>query len=630
MSAPGSEDEAPKLDFDWEEGLFRAGRAIFRRLRRRSTDDDDEAATFVVDGDAALTAFARVLSGADLRIRRTAGVGGLRGRDVVLPERIHCCDDAEVNRAILNTRVAIAAGLHLRRPWPPQTPGDIPLLYWLQLCSETIQKLRDDFPMFGELYDPLPAVELSQRPAPDTLRGRARYEEEARRSALAGGEPWRDEALRQRLKSTRPSKDSSPEIALWGRLVSVDSDVLGSAAADDQPEAVDGTESEALQHDDIRVLLLDEKDAQELPVHVFEKVETLENWQGGMRQMDGTDELDDHLEALDEVDMRDLVRGGEQAQSLLKADIALDIEIPDVSRIDPEERGVTYDEWNRRRRRYRKDWATVYPTALSASAPAWAAEVVSRRRKQIDDLTSRLVRHRHELRAQKRQLDGEDVDIDALVDELSSVRAGHGGNQRLYIRETRQRRDFATTVLLDISLSTDSWVDDKRVLDVARESVAVLGEVTDALGDRLRVIAFASHTRNQIRAFDVLRWDEPWQTGAARLGTLKPQGYTRIGPALRHAIADLKSVDAKHRLLLLVSDGKPTDYDRYEGRYGVSDIRQAVREARAEQIHVHALAIESAARDYLPAMLGNGAWHLMPRAEELIETMTTIYGRLTG
>jgi nitric oxide reductase NorD protein len=184
-------------------------------------------------------------------------------------------------------------------------------------------------------------------------------------------------------------------------------------------------------------------------------------------------------------------------------------------------------------------------------------------------------------------------------------------------------------VLLDLSLSADAWIEGRRVLDVTREAALVLGEVAHRLGDRLQLLGFASHTRNQVRVWEICGWREAWSAGRARLGGLRPQGYTRIGPALRHAAAGLAAVEARDRLLLLISDGKPTDYDRYEGAYGIADIRQAMREARAQRIRTHALAVAQEGRDYLPAMLGPGAWSLMSHPDQLLEALALAYGRLS-
>jgi nitric oxide reductase NorD protein len=189
---------------------------------------------------------------------------------------------------------------------------------------------------------------------------------------------------------------------------------------------------------------------------------------------------------------------------------------------------------------------------------------------------------------------------------------------------------FATTVLLDVSLSTDSWVDDRRVLDVARDAIFILGEVAERLGDRLQILAFASHTRNRCHVWEVKGWRDAWAPASARLGGLEPRGYTRIGPALRHATAGLAAERADRRLLLLVSDGKPSDFDRYEGRYGMADVRQALREAERCGVASHALAVDAVARSYLPPMFGPGAWHILPHASRAPTLLSTIYGRLTA
>lgn len=163
------------------------------------------------------------------------------------------------------------------------------------------------------------------------------------------------------------------------------------------------------------------------------------------------------------------------------------------------------------------------------------------------------------------------------------------------------------------------------MLDVSREAVLVLGEVASAIGDSLSVMAFASRTRTVCRVFDVMDSRTPWAVGRARLGALTPQGYTRIGPALRHATARLAAEAARHKVLLLISDGKSTDYDRYEGRHGIADVRQAVREADRSGVTVHGLTLDARAAETMPAMLGPGRFHPLHRVEELPRALTTLF-----
>lgn len=623
-----SRDEAPTLEFDWEERVFRGVRGVLRRIARlgRGAASSETGGEALAAAAPALRVLAATVAGEDLQIRRARDVGGLRGRDILLPiDGGAGFDDASIG-SLWVARTVLAAGLY-RRERRGQT-ADEPLS-WMRQCHETITDLAHDLPGVVALFDDVAARELTARADPRTLRGRDAIEERACHAFLRGERPWQDASFVATWRAARPSRTPCAPLAILGRDISMETEHHGGEQDEHAPDGCDGSEADAGAVEELRVLLIDEKDARELPTHAFEKVEMLDDWQGGVKRMDGADDLDDHLEALDELDLRDLVRGGEPAQALLRAEMSLDIDIPDVRTIGSDEVGVPYDEWDRRKRCYRRGWTRVYPTSLPADAHVWANEALARRRRLIEQLEARIRAHRHQLRPQPRQLDGEDVDLDLIVDELAATRAGHGGDPRLYIRQARQRRDVSTLVLLDISLSTDAWVDDQRVIDVARDAVLVLGEVSSRLGDSLRIMAFASHTRNQVRAFDVLGWDEPWEVGRRRIGRLEPQGYTRIGPAIRHATAALRESPARERLLLIVSDGKPTDYDRYEGRYGVADVRQAVREAERDGVHVHALAIESQAREYLPGLVGPGAWHLLPRADALPELLTAIHARLT-
>jgi len=114
----------------------------------------------------------------------------------------------------------------------------------------------------------------------------------------------------------------------------------------------------------------------------------------------------------------------------------------------------------------------------------------------------------------------------------------------------------------------------------------------------------------------------------ATLASVEPTGYTRIGPAIRHGIHLLQQQKATQRLLLLISDGKPTDYDRYEGRYGIADVRQAIREAGQVRIHTYALAVDVQAKLYLPEMFGAGHYQILPHPSYLVHSLAQLYTRL--
>jgi nitric oxide reductase NorD protein len=157
----------------------------------------------------------------------------------------------------------------------------------------------------------------------------------------------------------------------------------------------------------------------------------------------------------------------------------------------------------------------------------------------------------------------------------------------------------------------------------------VLTEVLAQWRDRVGIAGFYSNTRRDCRFVLLKPFNEPWPRCIAALASLEPMGYTRIGPALRHGVALLERQQAARKLLLLISDGKPTDYDRYEGRYGIADVRQAIREAHQARIHTYALAVDVQAKHSLPQMFGRGNFQILPHPTHLVRGLTDMYRRLS-
>jgi nitric oxide reductase NorD protein len=624
------------VELDWEEGVFRGLLSLGQRLTRSDPAATANAAR-LADHQVALTTLARLVAAEPVRVLPARGAGGVRGPDLLLPESLALAPEPAGNRELYRVRTAITAMMRrLARAAPRAVEPGNEELASLRLASAAVEALTAELRAFGPAFEWARQLALAERPEASALRGRERDLERARRAALHGDRPWEDAALARALRRSGSRRGPrSPGIPLFGEWFPE----LG-AADDDSNDAPDAaaaevtTEFEAPAVEELKRVTLDRQEQEEaVLIHVFEKTQTLDEHRGGARDTDGSDTLEEHLEALKEVDLGALVRDDTATHAALRADLPLDLAIPDAAEVDDAPPGIPYDEWDFRRRRYREGWCTVYPgraQAGEAAGAAWASDALGRHRRLQRELRRRLERYRAGLRPAPRQLDGDDVDLEALVDHWATARAGHGDDPRLYQKARRRRRDFATTVLLDVSLSTDSWNAGRRVLDVSREAVLLLGEVAHELGDRLQVLAFASQTRHRCHVWHVKDWRQPWPAARSRLGALEPRGYTRIGPALRYATDQLAREPAERRLLLLISDGKPSDYDRYEGRYGIADVRQALREAERREVHAHALAVDAVARDVLPPMFGPGARHVLPHPDALPEALTTVYGRLTG
>jgi nitric oxide reductase NorD protein len=269
----------------------------------------------------------------------------------------------------------------------------------------------------------------------------------------------------------------------------------------------------------------------------------------------------------------------------------------------------------------------VPPVNLSAGH-ALRVRVLREQRRAIDHVRRELARLETAMRWRTRQPDGPEVDIDAVVEREASIRAGHEGPDRLYVSRRRRGHDLAVLVLLDASMSTDGWVRDRRVLDTERDAAVVLSLALEGWVDELGLAAFMSYSHDDCRFLALKGFTETANSGFARLATLEPGGYTRVGPALRHGTELLGRCAARRRLLLLLTDGKPTDTDRYEGRHGERDVRQAIREARRSGVDVFAFAVDPRARKQLPAMFGDKNFAGLESPAKLASAATELCARL--
>lgn len=303
-----------------------------------------------------------------------------------------------------------------------------------------------------------------------------------------------------------------------------------------------------------------------------------------------------------------------------------------AGRAGAQDRGeaLHYPEWDCAASAYRHPGATVRLLPAPPGAAAWLAATLHERRAMLHEVRRRFELLRSRRVPVRRQLDGPDIDLQACVEARADFAAGLPLPQRLYRSERRLHRDLAVLVLIDVSGSTDAWVaPGRRVIDVAREALLLVSLALDGMGAPFAVQAFSGEGPRGVVVRSVKRFGEPYsQEVALRIAGLEPEHYTRAGAALRHATATLMKEPAAHRLLLLLSDGKPNDVDQYEGRYGLEDMRQATTEARLQGIAPFCLTIDRQAASYLPAVFGPHHYALLQRPERLPEVLLEWLRRL--
>jgi nitric oxide reductase NorD protein len=228
----------------------------------------------------------------------------------------------------------------------------------------------------------------------------------------------------------------------------------------------------------------------------------------------------------------------------------------------------------------------------------------------------------------RRQTDGPEFDIDAITDLYVDVHSGKTPSERIYLSTLKKEKDLSILLLLDTSLSSDGYAAGNRVIDVEKQVSLLFGEILSEFNVDFAVADFHSSTRNFLSYRILKDFDEPWYIGRLKIGSAQPTGYTRIGGALRHATNILKHRSTANKWIILLSDGKPNDYDKYEGRYGIQDVKQALREAQEFEINSYALAIEAQARYYLPQMFGQNHYQILSSPVELLSSMVRLFEKI--
>jgi nitric oxide reductase NorD protein len=226
----------------------------------------------------------------------------------------------------------------------------------------------------------------------------------------------------------------------------------------------------------------------------------------------------------------------------------------------------------------------------------------------------------------KKQPAGDDIDLDSVITAFTDLRTGRELPEQLFQRRYKAERDIAVMFMVDMSGSTKGWINDAE-----RESLVMLCEALEVLGDRYAIYGFSGITRKRCEIYRVKRFAEPYdETVRRRIAGIQPQDYTRMGVAIRHLSALLNAVDARTKLLITLSDGKPDDYsDNYRGEYGIEDTRQALIEAHRGGIHPFCITIDREAREYLPHMYGAVNYTVIEDVARLPLKVADVYRRLT-
>jgi len=340
---------------------------------------------------------------------------------------------------------------------------------------------------------------------------------------------------------------------------------------------------------------------------------------------------------------------------------------PEESPLNREELTFLYDEWDFRVGDYKPRWCRVHETALAEGSTEFFentmkshAHLASEIKRQFEMLAPEL------LKKVKRLHYGDDFDLDAVIESMVENKAGISPSEKVYWRRNKVERDAAVVFLLDMSASTSEAVEEapeapdpwdtyrdlrgpipwptqeelagkklRQIIDVEKESLVLLIGALETIGDRYGIYGFSGYGRDNVEFFVIKDIEQALsQAVEKRIDKVAPMHATRMGPAIRHATSKLEAQEAKTKMLIVISDGRPQDQDygrdSMEKDYAIHDTQMALLEAKRKGITPFCLTVDKGGQDYLRKMCPDIGYEVVWDIESLPKHLPALYRRLTA
>lgn len=319
-----------------------------------------------------------------------------------------------------------------------------------------------------------------------------------------------------------------------------------------------------------------------------------------------------------------------QQQNQKSASIKIDLDLPSASEDDiPLGQGISLPEWNYKTQQLEVDRCLLQPMLPKDATPQKLPLKLQKSAKVIQSQFEQMRSLRYWLKAQTQ---GEELDLNAWLDFHVEKQISPTQEKGLYQSFRGNNRDISTLLLADLSMSTDAYLDDEnRVIDVVKDSMMLFAEALNSVGDNFAMYGFSSVRRTNVRFSMLKNFNEKYNDDIrGRVQAIRPGFYTRMGAAIRQATKVIAEQNSSQKLLLILTDGKPNDIDHYEGRFGIEDTHQAIKEAEKLGIKPFCITIDVEAQEYLPYLFGSDGFTVILRPSQLPLRLPQLYHQLTS
>jgi len=291
-----------------------------------------------------------------------------------------------------------------------------------------------------------------------------------------------------------------------------------------------------------------------------------------------------------------------------------------------------YKEWDYLSNTYKPDWVSLYeslhPSGSGSEIDAILDKhsAIAKKLKQILETLKpqQFVRVRY-------QEDGSELDLDVAIRSLIDFKAGSQPDPRINMSHKHDGRDIAVMLLLDLSQSLNDIPEgcEQSILELSKEAVALLGWSIEHLGDKFAISGFSSNTRHEVRYQHIKGFKEHWDDQVkSRLAAMQAGYSTRMGAAMRHAAHYLGAQAADKKLLLILTDGEPSDIDVDDQQLLIQDTHKAVQELDQDGIFTFCINLDPNADEYVKDIFGN-QFSVIDHVEKLPEQLPKLFMSLT-
>ena len=316
-------------------------------------------------------------------------------------------------------------------------------------------------------------------------------------------------------------------------------------------------------------------------------------------------------------------------------------EVPEQA-LEADDIAFAYDEWDRELNDYRVGWSRVVEKRVKKGDKNFVDLTRARYRGVISS-----IRHQFQLMKPEnltrinREYDGEDYDLNALVDFVIDRKADGRQAENIYTKRLRKQRDVAVSLLLDQSSSTARTITrnplqpythpGRRIIEIEKEGLVLMSEALEAVGDVYSINGFTSEGRRNVKFYVVKDFGEKYSDDTERrIGGITFQNNTRLGAAIRHAAHKLLRQESRTKLLIILTDGRPYDHDYGDARYAREDVREALIEAKTNGITPFCITVDRESEAELKDLYGDVGYTIIDDVLSLPERMPAIYRRLTS